>query len=118
PEKTRDEAAPCTTKHDAQPPRRKLDARLPKVGDRVEKILKQIQERSPGARVLVIGYPTIVPGKRSCEALVTTSGDVPLLNEFVDGLNKQLSRAAKAEGATYIDVHKATRDHHICSKDP
>lgn len=110
--------APCTDANDALPTSTSLTGRLSTIGDRVSSILHEIGERGPHARVLVVGYPSIVPAHGSCTALASTAGDVPFLDEFVTGLNEQLSTAAQKAGATYVDLYAATTGHDICSTDP
>ncbi|MFW6772997.1 SGNH/GDSL hydrolase family protein [Nocardioides sp. CPCC 205120] len=78
-----------------------------------------VRERAPQARVLVVGYPQVVPpGTEGCEDL-PVDGDVLGLARL---LNQELAnaqqRAAEQAGVDYVDVFAATEGHALCSDDP
>lgn len=80
----------------------------------------QISERAPQARVLVVGYPQIIPADT-----LACGDELPLPAEAL-GLarvvNEQLAamqqRAAETAGAEYVDVFAATEGHDLCSDEP
>ena len=55
-----------------------------------------MRERSPDARILVIGYPQIVPASGTCDLLPLAAGDYP----FARSVNEGLTRAVRL-GARY-----------------
>ncbi len=77
-----------------------------------------ILERAPDARVVIIGYPQIIPAEGRCAALPLAEGDYAfgrgVIQEFVES-QKEAARQAKAE---YVDVWAATDGHDICGEEP
>ncbi|WIV53078.1 SGNH/GDSL hydrolase family protein [Amycolatopsis nalaikhensis] len=87
-------------------------------GPRVEAVLAAIHERSPKARVLVIGYPRIAPDRGYCpDVLPFADGDYAWLNGVEEKLNQTLSDAADADGdAEYVDTFGPSRGHDACAR--
>ncbi|WP_328451001.1 MULTISPECIES: SGNH/GDSL hydrolase family protein [unclassified Amycolatopsis] len=85
---------------------------------RVEAVLAAIHQRSPGARVLVVGYPRIAPPSGYCpDVLPFADGDYGWLNEVEQELNQALSDAVDADGkATYVDTFGPSRGHDACAR--
>ncbi|WP_328646840.1 SGNH/GDSL hydrolase family protein [Amycolatopsis sp. NBC_00348] len=85
---------------------------------RVEAVLAAIHQRSPGARVLVVGYPRIAPPSGYCpDVLPFADGDYAWLNEVEQELNQALSDAVDADGkATYVDTFGPSRGHDACAR--
>ena len=80
--------------------------------------LKEIVGRAPHARVLLVGYPQIVPATGGCPQLPVARKDYPWVRGVVAGLNRALRSAAASVGITYIDVWGPSAGHDICSADP
>jgi GDSL-like Lipase/Acylhydrolase family len=81
--------------------------------------LREIHERSPAAKVFVVGYPDILPQKGKCFPQVPLSeGDVAYLNGVEKDLNAMLSREAAANGATYVDTFTPSIGHDSCKSLP
>ncbi|MBH1934636.1 SGNH/GDSL hydrolase family protein [Streptomyces sp. AV19] len=95
---------------------RRLDAAAP----RLTQALRTIRERAPHARVLVTGYPSLIPAdaKKCVGKLPVTTGDVAYLRSVLGDLNSMVSRAAEGGGATYVDTLGPTEGHDGCSADP
>ncbi|MCW2867414.1 MAG: hydrolase family protein [Marmoricola sp.] len=91
---------------------------LGRTEDRLAAAVRAVERASPRAQVLLVGYPHIVAGGRSCAALPLAAGDYA----WAEGVNRALTRAVKGAarrtGATYVDVWSASRGHDICSRDP
>jgi GDSL-like Lipase/Acylhydrolase family len=90
-----------------------IDAAAPKVAV----VLQGIQSRAPDARVLVVGYPDILPVTgHGCWPLVPFAfGDVPYLRGIEVDLNQMLARTAAANGATFVDTYQPTIGHDACT---
>jgi lysophospholipase L1-like esterase len=90
-----------------------IDAAAPKVAA----VLHGIEMRAPDARVLLVGYPDILPVTgHGCWPLVPFSfGDVPYLRGIEVDLNQMLARTAAANGATFVDTYQATIGHDACT---
>jgi hypothetical protein len=95
---------------------------LPEVFDSVAadivETVAEILDRAPDARVVVVGYPQIIPAQGTCPLLPLAEGDYAfgrgVLAEFVEAQAK----AAEKAGAEYVDVWAATDGHDICAEDP
>lgn len=77
-----------------------------------------ILDRAPKARIVIVGYPQIIPAQGTCSLLPLAEGDYAfgrgVLQEFVEAQEK----AAREAGAEYVDVWAASEGHDICSEDP
>jgi lysophospholipase L1-like esterase len=84
---------------------------------RIAALLLAIHARAPRARVLVVGYPDILPNTgHGCFPVVPFAyGDVPYLRHLEIGLNQMLATDAAAHGATFVDTYTATIGHDACS---
>ncbi|GAB3491911.1 SGNH/GDSL hydrolase family protein [Amycolatopsis cihanbeyliensis] len=96
-----------------------VDTILAKISDtrrNVTEVLRGIHERSPRARVLLIGYPRIAPETGYCpNVLPFAEGDYAWLNEVERALNAALENAAAADGdTTYVDTFGPSRGHDAC----
>ncbi len=97
----------------------KLTRDLRTIRSRVKAVVTGIQDRAPNARVIVVGYPQILPPSGTCpELLPLATGDYPFGREINEGLGDAVKRGAKAAGAEYIDMFRASAGHDICSDDP
>jgi hypothetical protein len=83
----------------------------------VAAVLQGIETRAPDARVLLVGYPDILPTTGDgCWPLVPFAfGDVPYLRGIEVDLNQMLARTAAANGATFVDTYQASIGHDACT---
>ncbi len=92
---------------------------LDEMKGRVAAALKGVVDRAPEARVLLVGYPQIVPATGSCpDLLPIAEGDLPFARSVNRGLADALENAAKAADVEYVDAFALTRGHDICADDP
>ena len=97
----------------------RLDRDLRTIRSHVTAVVAGIKDRAPNARVVVVGYPQILPPSGSCpELLPLASGDYPFAREINEGLGDAVKRAAAAGDAEYVDMFRASAGHDICSEDP
>ena len=89
------------------------------VGGKVARVLDEIRQRAPGARVFVVGYPDIVPptGAGCWPSLPYTGGDVAFLRGVESELNSALAGAAAAAGDHYVDMATPSASHTACTSD-
>ena len=74
-----------------------------------------IHERSPGAKVFVVGYPDILPQSSNCFfSIPLTTGDVAYLNNVEVTLNNMLRTQATSNGATFVDTFMPSIGHDAC----
>jgi hypothetical protein len=89
---------------------------IDQTGPKVAAVLQAIHQRSPHARVLVVGYPDLLPDTgHGCWPVVPIArGDVPYLRGVALELNQMLSNEAAANGATYVDTYRDSIGHDVC----
>jgi len=95
-----------------------LDNRLPDLDASLVRALEDIEARAPDARILVIGYPRLVPDEGTCSELDVPADDYDYVRRIIEGLNDALEAAAASADATYIDMYAASEGHDICSDEP
>jgi lysophospholipase L1-like esterase len=96
----------------------RLAARVAAAGPKVAAVLRGIHRLAPRARVLLVGYPDILPnsGTGCFPDVPLAHGDVPYLRATEVALNRTLARAAAASGATFVDTYQATIGHDVCQR--
>ena len=94
-----------------------IQQRIQAVTGDLAETLTQIKERSPHARVYVVGYPDLLPaGGGGCgDALGITKADIAFLNREEARLNGVLREAAVAAGAGYVDTYTPSEGHDACA---
>jgi lysophospholipase L1-like esterase len=88
------------------------------VTDRLVAMLQAVHRRAPSARVLVVGYPSILPAHGGCSAFPLARGDDDYVRALNRALNQAVQDAARRTDDTYVDVAGASVGHDICSTDP
>ncbi|HEY2280361.1 MAG TPA: SGNH/GDSL hydrolase family protein [Streptosporangiaceae bacterium] len=80
--------------------------------------LAGIRQRAPHARLLVVGYPDILPVQgNGCWPEVTVArGDLPYLRGVETGLNAMLKAQARRAGATFVDTYTPSIGHDACQR--
>ncbi|MEV7327516.1 SGNH/GDSL hydrolase family protein [Micromonospora sp. NPDC093244] len=93
-----------------------LQARITATAPKVTSVLQGIRRAAPGARVVVLGYPAIVPDSGyGCWPVVPIAyQDVPYLRAVEKSLNAMLANTAAANGATYADVYTPSIGRDAC----
>jgi len=83
---------------------------------RVADLLEKIHAKSPKARIVVVGYPTVLPDGDGCwPSLPMGSGDVAYLRDSLTNLNNALASQAKAHHAGFADTAAPTKGHDLCT---
>jgi lysophospholipase L1-like esterase len=82
----------------------------------VAAVLAAIRTRAPHARVLVVGYPDILPVRgNGCWPEVTIArGDLPYLRGVETTLNTMLAAAAARAHDTFVDTYTPSIGHDAC----
>jgi len=94
----------------------RLAAAIKATAPKVAAVLREIHARAAHARVLLVGYPDILPsqGDGCWPEVPFASGDLPYLRGVETGVNQMLARTAAANGATFVDTYTATTGHDAC----
>ncbi|HEX9542225.1 MAG TPA: SGNH/GDSL hydrolase family protein [Streptosporangiaceae bacterium] len=94
----------------------RLARAVAQTGPKVAAVLAAIHRLAPAARVLLVGYPVILPNTgRGCWPVVPFAfGDVPYLRGVELKLNQMLASEALAHGAIYVDTYNDSIGHDMC----
>ncbi|MDG3010599.1 SGNH/GDSL hydrolase family protein [Rhodococcus sp. D2-41] len=80
-------------------------------GPRIGAAIEQIHQRSPRAKMFVVGYLGILPRQGNCFAQIPLAvDDVAYLNELELALNSMIRTEAASHGATFVDTPDAGHD--------
>lgn len=93
----------------------RIDALIP----RLVAVLGQIKERAPHARVVLIGYPRMVPTSGTCPTVLPfAAGDYAYLDKALRHLDDAQREAAQDAGVDFLDMYAASEGHDACSAHP
>ncbi|NYD40204.1 SGNH/GDSL hydrolase family protein [Nocardioides panaciterrulae] len=91
---------------------------LPRIRDHVAGVVARIHRRAPHARIVVVGYPQIIPAHGTCPRLLPlATGDYRWARRVNEGLASAVRRGSRRADA-YVDVFGHTRHHDICARHP
>ncbi|MCX5397730.1 SGNH/GDSL hydrolase family protein [Streptomyces sp. NBC_00102] len=100
-----------------------IPAKLNQVSRDYDQMLAKLHEKGPHAKILAVGYPTIVPEDTSkChynnvqQFLSITQGDLDWLREDVlEPLNKVIEKSADTlDTATFVNLYDSSKNHSVC----
>jgi lysophospholipase L1-like esterase len=94
----------------------RLAAAVRDTAPKVAAVLRDIRERAPHARVVVVGYPALLPDSGiGCRPSVPfADGDFAYLRDTEKRLNTMLARQARAARAGYADTYTPGIGHDMC----
>lgn len=97
-----------------------LGKRVKIIGHRITDVVKGIRERAPGAQILVVSYPHLLPEKGYCvDRVPLAKGDYAYVRSINEAMSQAQRKAADSvDGADYVDVTGASVGHDVCSSDP
>ncbi|MFJ8626071.1 SGNH/GDSL hydrolase family protein [Kitasatospora sp. NPDC093550] len=89
------------------------------IAPQIADTLRRIHAKAPRAKVLLVGYPSVLPadGSQCVLRQPVTPGDVEYMYGVLTKLNGALKATAAANGATYVDTATPTVGHDVCSDD-
>ena len=98
----------------------RLAARIAATGPKIAAVLQAIGERSPLARILLVGYPDVLPRTgNGCYPLVPLSpDDVRYFDGLIVQTNAMLARQAATNGAEFADTYLDSVGHDVCTLPP
>ena len=93
-----------------------LGQRIEATAPKVAAVLAAIRQRAPTTRILVVGYPVILPAAGpGCWPLMPIAvGDVAWLRTVEARLNTMLADVASSAGATFVDTYASSVGHDVC----
>lgn len=107
--------APCKTSYTLDGTD-EIGSRINATAPKVAADLQAIRAKAPQARILLVGYPALVPDDGSaCRSTIPlAAGDFPWLRDKTRQLNSLLSQVASAGGATFVDTYTPSVGHDAC----
>ncbi|HET9896740.1 MAG TPA: SGNH/GDSL hydrolase family protein [Streptosporangiaceae bacterium] len=107
--------APCETFYTFGGTNR-LSKAISAAAPKVAAVLREIRTRAPHARILVVGYPDILPTRgRGCwPSMPVASGDVAFLRGVEISLNAMLAAQAARHGDGYVNTYSDSVGHDAC----
>ncbi|OIJ67394.1 SGNH/GDSL hydrolase family protein [Streptomyces mangrovisoli] len=93
-----------------------LTLNIAQTAPKIDKVLRAVHARSPHARVIVVGYPDLLPDDGSgCYPTVPFAAkDFPYLRDTEKRLNLMLRLVAALDHAEYVDTYGPTVGHDMC----
>jgi lysophospholipase L1-like esterase len=93
-----------------------LEDRINATAGRIASVLDSIHAKAPKARIVVVGYPTVLPDGNGCwPSLPIGSGDVGYLRDSLSKLNDTLKAQAKGHSAGFADTAAPSKGHDVCT---
>jgi lysophospholipase L1-like esterase len=94
----------------------KIEAAKPKIAA----VLQGIHQRSPRARVAIVGYPDVLPKNgESCYPMVPLSpDDIRYIDELIVRINAMIAGQAAANDAEFVDTYADSGGHDVCKLPP
>jgi len=90
------------------------DLRVPLVAT-----LEQIGDLAPNARVLLVGYPKLLPASGDCARLPRMRPqDRATFRNINLRLREEMRTAADEAGMEFVDFYAASYGHHVCARHP
>ncbi|WP_225826211.1 SGNH/GDSL hydrolase family protein [Streptomyces naphthomycinicus] len=83
---------------------------------KVDRVLRAVRARAPHARVVVVGYPDLLPddGSGCFPQVPFAQQDFPYLRDTEKRLNLMLRLVAAVNRAAYVDTYGPTAGHDMC----
>ncbi|MFE5297218.1 SGNH/GDSL hydrolase family protein [Streptomyces sp. NPDC056632] len=100
-----------------------IPAKLTKVSTDYDQMLAKLHEKSPNAKILTVGYPTVIPNDTSkCQYNdihqfgSITPGDLDWLRtDVLEPLNAVIEKSAGTQdSASFVDLYESSADHSVC----
>lgn len=110
------QAAPCRDRYGQQ-----FSEDIAASGEMIRQALKNIRAEAPNARIVVVGYPNLLPtteaGRLTCIAagVPFSPEDIAFLDEVERELNAMLKTHAEATKNTYLDTYTPSVGHDMCA---
>jgi lysophospholipase L1-like esterase len=96
-----------------------LRATVDALGNELVSTLDQVKERAPAARVLLIGYPKLLPQTGNCQRLPRMRPqDRATFRSINLHLRYEMRDSAKEAGVEFVDFYKASIGHDVCARHP
>ena len=97
-----------------------ITARIEATKPKIAAVLQGIHQRSPKARVAIVGYPDVLPKNgESCYLMVPLSpDDIRYIDEKIVQINAMIAGQAAANNADFVDTYADSGGHDVCKLPP
>lgn len=96
----------------------RLAAELAEISRETVRSVRAIRKRAPGAELVVIGYPQLVPAAGTCEVLPLDVDEVPFVREVNRRVAAAVEEGARTARVAYVDMWAASARHDACAPEP
>ena len=95
-------------------------AKIEDAKPKIAAVLQGIHQRSPQARVAIVGYPDVLPKNgESCYPMVPLSpDDIRYIDELIVRINAMIVGQAAANDAEFVDTYRDSGGHDVCKLPP
>jgi lysophospholipase L1-like esterase len=95
-------------------------AKIEEAKPKIAGVLQGIHQRSPNARVAIVGYPDVLPKNgESCYPMVPLSpDDIRYIDELIVRINAMIAGQAAANNAEFVDTYRDSGGHDVCKLPP
>ena len=101
-----------------QPPAQAtIDASVASLEPKLVSLFQQVKRAAPSARIVAVGYPSIVP-QQEVPGCNFSEPQLQVLNTGATQLNAAIAEAADTAGIRSVDATNAFRGHELCTDDP
>lgn len=81
--------------------------------------LKEIRAKAPKARIVLVGYPRMLPDNKDCPDQVPVPAEAAnRTREILRDVNSSFITIAKQQHVDYLNMYAASQGHDVCSSDP
>lgn len=98
----------------------KVAARIEATKPKIAAVLQGIHDRSPNARVAIVGYPDVLPDSGNCFSpnVPLSPDDIRYIDEELRRINAMIAGQAAANDAEYVDTYGDSQGHDVCKLPP
>ncbi|MCL3818882.1 SGNH/GDSL hydrolase family protein [Aeromicrobium wangtongii] len=83
----------------------------------VVSLLDAVRSAAPDARIVLVGYPRLMPADGTCDAVGIAAGDVATVVSAEEALDTALASAAEQADVPYVSARDASTGHDACAGD-
>ncbi|MFF3485861.1 SGNH/GDSL hydrolase family protein [Streptomyces sp. NPDC002701] len=107
---------PCQRHYTSPSGADRLTLKILQTAPKIARVLRAVHARAPHARVLVVGYPDLLPedGSGCYPSVPFAAKDFPYLRDTGKRLNLMMRAVARLNGAGYVDTYGPTIGHDMC----
>ncbi len=101
-----------------QQPDSVIDAIIGAMAGTLQTDLEAIRERAPDARIVLIGYPRLLPENGTCPREVPLTADaIPRFRYSQRKISEAMATAARGARVDFVDMYTESEGHDACSTD-